>query len=88
MILVGLRSLVALPLPLARGRRKAYPPRASALPRSCHRGNETMNRLFVASACALFLVACSKTESNTPNNPTPGAVATASQVKLELGETV
>ena len=54
----------------------------------CHRGNEIMNRLFVASACALFLVACSKPEPTAPNNPTPGAAATVSQVKLELGKTV
>lgn len=47
-----------------------------------------MNRPFVASACALFLVACSKSESAPPTNPTPGAAATASQVKLELGKVV
>lgn len=47
-----------------------------------------MNRLFVASACALFLVACSKPEPTAPRNPTPGAAATVSQVKLELGEDI
>ncbi|MFY9345006.1 MAG: hypothetical protein WAT39_21125 [Planctomycetota bacterium] len=47
-----------------------------------------MNRLFVASACALFLVACSKTEATPPTNPTPGAAATASQVKMELGKPI
>ena len=48
-----------------------------------------MNRLIVVSACALFLVACSKSESSPPTtNPTPGAAATASQVKLELGKKV
>lgn len=44
-----------------------------------------MNRPFVASACALFLVACSKSsESAAPTNPTAGAAATASQVKIVL----
>jgi PBP1b-binding outer membrane lipoprotein LpoB len=47
-----------------------------------------MSRLFAASACALFLVACSKPEPTAPNNPTPGSAATVSQVKLELGEAV
>jgi len=47
-----------------------------------------MNRLIVASACALFLVACSKSESNAPTNPTPGAAATATQAKLELGKSI
>ena len=51
-----------------------------------------MNRPFVASACALFLVACSKSETAPPTNPTPnptpGAAATVSQVKLELGKDV
>jgi hypothetical protein len=47
-----------------------------------------MNRLIVASACALFLVACSKSETASPANPTPGAAATVSQVKLELGKKV
>lgn len=47
-----------------------------------------MNRLFVASACALFLVACSKPEPTAPSNPMPGAAATVSQVKLELGEDI
>lgn len=47
-----------------------------------------MNRLLVASASALFLVACSKTEPMAPTNPTPGAAATVAQVKLELGEDV
>lgn len=37
-----------------------------------------MSRLFVTSACALFLVACSKPEPTAP----------VSQVKLELGEDI
>lgn len=47
-----------------------------------------MNRPFVTSACALFLVACSKSEPTAPNSPPPGAAATVSQVKLELGEDI
>jgi len=47
-----------------------------------------MSRLIVASACALFLVACSKPEPIAPANPTPGVAATVSQVKMELGKDV
>ena len=49
-----------------------------------------MNRLFVASACALFLVACSKPVTTPPANPTPtpAAAATVSQVKMELGKDI
>lgn len=49
-----------------------------------------MNRLLVAGACALFLVACTKPES--PPTPTGNPPATAAQTDaktvLELGREI
>jgi len=42
--------------------------------------SKIMNRLCVASACALFLVACSKVEPTAPPNPVPGVAADASKI--------
>ncbi|MEO6597863.1 MAG: hypothetical protein ABIP94_24230 [Planctomycetota bacterium] len=48
-----------------------------------------MNRLIVAGAAALFLVACSKTESSTPTGNTPvAAVTTNAKTVLELGQEI
>jgi hypothetical protein len=48
-----------------------------------------MNRLIVAGATALFLVACSGESTSTPSGNTPAsAAATSSQVKLELGKNI
>jgi hypothetical protein len=49
-----------------------------------------MNRFTVAGACALFLVACSKTaESTTPPGTAPAAAAqTDSKAVLELGKDI
>ena len=49
-----------------------------------------MNRLIVACASALFLVACTAESTKTPDGTPPAENSTAAtaQVKMELGKTV
>lgn len=48
-----------------------------------------MNRLLVACASALFLVACTSESTKTPaDNPPAENNAATSQVKMELGKNI
>jgi PBP1b-binding outer membrane lipoprotein LpoB len=52
---------------------------------------ETMIRLLVTGACALFLVGCTgKTETPTPSGNTPAAPAVATDTKtvFDFGEEI